>query len=93
MANKYFIAPLTLMFVQPLFSPWQFMTSNILLVLLMLSVNSQLCAKQVDYTKCTTQAALDVANCNSLVKDVPDRAYYQCLCEGNNKLLQCYQIW
>ncbi|KAH9246016.1 hypothetical protein BASA81_016478 [Batrachochytrium salamandrivorans] len=58
----------------------------------MVEAQPRLCAKATDYSACTNTASLAIAACNGKVVSVPDKAYYVCLCEGNQQLQQCYSV-
>jgi hypothetical protein len=52
----------------------------------------QLCARGVEYSECSNTASLAIAQCSANVKDVPDQVYYECLCNGNEQLVKCYDV-
>ncbi|KAI3648705.1 hypothetical protein MP228_006559 [Amoeboaphelidium protococcarum] len=58
-------------------------------------VNGQLpaiCDKIVQFNQCNMDANNAMAGCSADLSGVPDIKYYQCLCEGQQKALQCYSL-
>ena len=50
------------------------------------------CSQMVQYTQCTTKAANDMASCSAIVVDVPTFEFWDCVCKGQNTLMNCYPI-
>jgi hypothetical protein len=51
----------------------------------------QLCSKPTEYSQCTNEAHLAMADCSSASVE-PNRSLYACLCDAHQQLMTCYSI-
>ncbi len=52
-------------------------------------ITAQVCSRITLYNDCINKRTLDIMNCELIIK-APSPDYYQCLCDNNKKMYDCY---